>query len=359
VNDLDRIAKGRCTRFLSQHMPASPAETLRRLAETPYAQEYPDLYGDAGAVAALEIRTAKLLGKPAARFFIKGMTAQLCSFRAHADRAATNNIVNHPMSHLEIDEANAIERVGGMAAIRLGRFAPFSARELESITEPLAAVSLELPLRRAGFRLPPLDELRAISAWCRTRGIPLHFDGARLWEAAAGYGVALADLAALADTIYVSFYKGLGGLGGAILAGPEEHIRSLGVWKTRYAGNLFTAFPYAIAALDGLDKHLPRMKGYVERARRLAVRLQERHPGAIHPCRPQTNAFQILLKGTPADLHQGNRDFAGRHGVWLFNAFVEAPQDGWTIGEIVIGDAADHYDDAEAADWLGEFSRSP
>ena len=358
MNDLDRIAKNRCARFLSQHMPASPAKTLHRLAETPYAQEYPDFYGDAGAVAALEIRTAQLLGKPAARFFIKGMTAQLCSFRAHADRAATNNIVLHPMSHLDIDEANAIERVGGMAAIRFGRFAPFSARELESITEPVAAVSLELPLRRAGYRLPPLDELRAISQWCRARAIPLHFDGARLWEAAAGYGITLADLAALADTIYVSFYKGLGGLGGAVLAGSEEHVRSLGVWKTRYAGNLFTAFPYAIAALDGLDTHLPRMTDYVERARKLAIHLEGRHPGAIIPFPPQTNAFQILLEGSPADLQERNRDFAGRHGVWLFNAFVEAPRDGWTIGEIVIGDAADHYDDAEAAQWLGEFSMS-
>ncbi len=358
MNDLDRIAKSRCTRFLSQHMPASPAKTLHRLAESKYAQEDPDFYGDAGAVAELERRTAHLLGKPAARFFIKGMTAQLCSFRAHADRAGTNNLVIHPMSHLDIDEANAIERIGGMAAIRLGRFAPFEARDLESVTEPLAAVSLELPLRRAGYRLPSLDELRAISAWCRARRIPLHFDGARLWEAAAGYGVALADLAALADTIYVSFYKGLGGLGGAILAGSEEHIRSLGVWKSRYAGNLFTAFPYAIAALEGLDTHLPCMSDYVERARKLAKRLQDRHRGAIHPSPPQTNAFQIFLEGTPAALKARNRDFAGRHGVWLFNAFVEAPQDGRTIGEIVIGDAADHYDDDEAVEWFGEFSMS-
>lgn len=358
MNDLDRIAKSRCKRFLSQHMPASPAKMLRGLAETRYAHEDPDFYGDGGAVTELERRVAHLLGKPAARFFIKGMTAQLCSFRAHADRAGTNNLVIHPMSHLDIDEANAIERVGGMAAIRLGRFAPFSARELENLTEPLAAVSLELPLRRAGYRLPALDELHAISAWCRTRRIPLHFDGARLWEAAAGYGVALADLAALADTIYVSFYKGLGGLGGAILAGSEEHVRSLGVWKTRYAGNLFTAFPHAIAALDGLDTHLPRMSDYVERARRLALRLQDRHRGAIQPFPPQTNAFQIFFEGAPADLKERNRDFASRHGVWLFNAFAEAPQDGWTIGEVVIGDAADHYDDAEAAEWLGEFSAS-
>ena len=358
VSDLDRIAKSRCTRFLSQHLPASPAMVLHHLGETKYAQQDPDFYGEGGVVEELELRTAQLLGKPAARFFIKGMTAQLCSFRAHADRAGSNNLVIHPMSHLDIDEGNAIERVGGMAAIRLGRFAPFGVQDLESLTEPLAAVSLELPLRRAGYRLPPLDELRAISAWCRARGVPLHFDGARLWEAAAGYGVALADLASLADTIYVSFYKGLGGLGGAILAGPEEHVRSLGVWKTRYAGNLFTAFPYAIAALHGLDTHLPRMGGYVERARALASRLQDRHRSVVHPFPPQTNAFQILLEGSPTELKIRNRDFAVRNGVWLFNTFVEAPRDRWTIAEIVIGDAADHYDDAEAAEWLAEFSMS-
>ena len=66
---------------------------------------------------------------------------------------------------------------------------------------------------------PNGNELRAISAWCREQAIPLHFDGARLWEAAAGYGIAEAELASLADSVYVSYYKGLGGMGAAMVAG--------------------------------------------------------------------------------------------------------------------------------------------
>ena len=357
MDEKDRQAKLGCKRFLSQHIAVPPAQLLESLARHPAAREPADLYGDCGAVAALEARIAELLGKPAARFFIKGVTAQLCVLRVHAEDRGIANVAIHPMSHIDIDEANAIERVGGVRAIRLGRFAPFGIRDLDAVTEPLAAaVVVELPLRRAGYLLPALEELRAISDWCRSRGVPLHFDGARLWEAAAGYGVPLEELAALADSVYVSFYKGLGGLGGAILAGSEELVRSLAPWKTRYGGNFYTAFPYAISALAGLESHLPRMADYVGRARSIAVRLAGNPELIVNPPRPHANAFQILFSGQPAELTRGNREFARAHRVWLFGNFAESAVEGRSIAEIVIGDASDHYSDEEAVGWIADFA---
>ena len=190
--------KAACTHWLSQHVPVPVGERLRGLASSPHAALEPDVYGKGGAVAVLEARTAELLGKPAAVFVAKGMTAQLCSLRAHIEARGTTDVAIHPQSHLDVDEAGAIERVGGAAAIRLGRYRPFGVAELQAVTDRLAAVVIELPLRRSGYLLPPLGELKAISAHCRDHRIPLHFDGARLWEAAAAYGVPLADLAALA-----------------------------------------------------------------------------------------------------------------------------------------------------------------
>ena len=312
--------------------------------------------GAGGAVATLESRTASLLDKPAGLFFIKGVTAQLSVLRARCEAARTPNVAIHPMSHLDFDEANAIELVGGARAIRLGRHAPFGVAELDRVTEPLAAVVVELPLRRAGYLLPPIDELRAISDWCRMRAVPLHFDGARLWEAAAGYRIPVAALAALADSVYVSFYKGLGGLGGAVVAGTEEFLRSLAPWKTRFGGNLYTAYPYAIAAIDGLDRRLPRMTAYVDRARALAARLANNPALVVNPPVPQVNAFQLLLRGTPSALAERNRALARSRRIWLFNAFSEAAIDGHAIAEIVIGDAADHHKDDEVLDWMAEFA---
>ena len=153
MTDDDRLAKAACDRFLSHHKPEPAGTTLHRLAEHAAAGSEPDAYGAGGAVALLESRTASLLGKPAGLFFIKGVTAQLSALRAYCEAARSPNVAIHPMSHLDFDEANAIERVGGARAVRLGRHAPFGIRELDGVTEPLAAVVVELPLRRAGYLL--------------------------------------------------------------------------------------------------------------------------------------------------------------------------------------------------------------
>ena len=338
--DLD--IKRTCRHVLSRPLPPAASETLARLAQLADATDAIDDYGAGGAVARLEEKSREILGKEASLFFIKGVMAQLCVLRAHVQARACHNVVIHPLGHMDVDEHGAIEQVGGVSAIRLGRSRHFTATDLEALTEPLAAVVVELPLRRAGFVLPELDELRAISAWCRARSVPLHFDGARLWESAAGYGVSEAELAALADSVYVSWYKGLGGLGGAMVTGSRTFIDSLRVWKTRYGGDLFTAYPYAIAALDGLENLRPRLPTFVERARTLAAALAGLPGVAVHPARPHTNAFQVWLPGTPADLAERHRRCAGETGFWLFDSFSDAPLDGHAMAEVQIGPASDH-----------------
>ncbi|MDB5672374.1 MAG: L-threonine aldolase [Alphaproteobacteria bacterium] len=349
----DQRLKLACPHILSGHKPLRPDAWLRQLAERPEAERPADFYGEGGAVSELETRTAALLGKEKGLFVLKGMTAQLAALKSYADRAGTSNVGIHPLGHMDMDEGNALEKVGGLTPVRIGRFAPFGPRELAAVTEPLAAVVVELPLRRAGYALPPLAELREISDQCRTRGIPLHFDGARIWETAAGYGIALAELAALADSLYVSFYKGLGAPGGAMVCGSDSFVRSLGVWKGRLGGNLFTAFPYALGGLAGLDAHLPRMPDYVERARALAARLD----GTIllNPREPLVNAFQLLIPGAPAELTARNRRFAEAEGVWLFNHFGDSPIAGHATADIVIGDAADGWSIDEAAGWVESY----
>ena len=295
----DRDIKQAARFLLSRQRASTAAQTLARLAALADDDAIDD-YGAGGAVAGLEHATTRRLGKGAGLFFIKGVTAQLCVLRAYAQARGCRNVVIHPMSHMDVDEAGAIDTVTGLRAIRLGRFAPFTARELAALTEPVAVVVVELPLRRSGFVLPDLDELRAISRWCRKHSIPLHFDGARLWEAAAGYGVSEAELAELADSVYVSYYKGLGGLGGAMVAGSKSFVESLRVWKTRYGGDLFTAYPYAIAALAGLEHQAPRLPAFVARARELATALSTIPGLLVHPNPPHTNAFQVWLPGSPA-----------------------------------------------------------
>ncbi|WP_423822141.1 beta-eliminating lyase-related protein [Salinisphaera sp. SPP-AMP-43] len=355
MNLTDRQIKHDCGLVLSRASAPPAAERLAVLAAHAEAEDAIDGYGTGGAVARLETASLAQLGHAAGRFFINGVTAQLCALQVHAERRGSRAVVIHPASHLAVDEAGALERAGGLTSIRLGQHRPFDRAALETLTEPLAAVVVELPLRRAGYLLPGLDELRAISAWCREQAVPLHFDGARIWEAAAGYGLSVAELAGLADSVYVSFYKGLAGLGGALVAGPEDFVAALDVWKTRYGGNLYTAYPYAIAALDGLAERGPRLPEFVARARMLAAAIGDLPGLLLQPSLPHTNAFQVWLAGTPADLTERHRQFAAATGQWLFDRFIDAPLDGYALTEIEIGPTSDGFTIEDAAAAIRRF----
>src|SRR5262249_19362846 len=160
----DRQLRAACTRTLSYHRQKSVRETLTALARHPLAARLPDLYGDGGAVAELEGRVAAMLGKQASVFFAKGVIAQECLLRARSEERGSPYVALSPLSHLDIDEANGIEYIHNLRPVRLGRHAPFSLADLQRARQRLAAVIVELPLRRAGYLLPPWKELQRISA---------------------------------------------------------------------------------------------------------------------------------------------------------------------------------------------------
>ena len=353
----DRELRQKARHVLTHHRAVSPSAVLAEMAQSPYVQLEPDDYGDGGAIAVLEERVAKLLGKPRSLFFFKGVMAQLCVLRVLADERGSPCVALHPLSHIDFDEANAAEHMHNLRPVRLGHAAPFTAKQLGEVTEKLAAVVVELPLRRAGYLLPSWDELTAISAWCSANGVPLHLDGARLWEAAAGYSRSLDEVSALADSVYVSFYKGLGGIAGCAIAGEPDFIEKLKVWKTRHGGNVFTSYPLAVKALMGLDRYLPAFAGYVDRARSLAAKVAAIPGLTIYPERPDANAFNILLRGKPDEIAEQHRAFSRETSVWLFNTLGEAPVPGHTIAEVVIGDASESYTDDQAIEWIASFTQ--
>src|SRR5215471_4681060 len=271
TQEQERQIRAGCARSLSYHRPKSVGETLAALARHPLAERLPDLYGDGGAVGELERRVVGMLGKQAGVFFAKGVIAQECLARVYSEQRESPYVALSPLSHIDFDEANGIEYIHNLRLVRLGRHAPFTLAELQRARQRLAAVIVELPLRRAGYLLPPWRELQRISAWCRDQGRPLR------------------AVAALADSVYVSFYKGMGGLAGCVVAGTRDCIDALEIWRTRQGAALWTAYPYALSAIDGLERQLPRMPDYVRRARALAARLRDEQVCEIHPLVPQVN----------------------------------------------------------------------
>ena len=167
----------------------------------------------------------------------------------------------------------------------------------------LGAVSIELPLRDAGHRLPDWPDLEAFAAACRGREVPLHIDGARLWESAPYWSREPAEVAALADTVYVSFYKSLGALAGAAVAGPTDVVDEARRWQRRHGGTLVTLLPYAVSAREGLRQHAPRMQEYHDAAIEMAAALTTLGL-RIDPDPPHTNAFRVYAPAVADDLNE-------------------------------------------------------
>jgi threonine aldolase len=339
-----------CRAWMNNHRPRrSGQEALARLAALPEATHALDVYGEGALIAQLESEVAALLGKPASVFFHKGVAAQLAAMAAWTDGAREALVALPRQSHIELDEQQAYERLLGLRGLRLGGEGdvPFGVAALEALREKPAVVVVELPLRRAGYRLLEWEELCAISAWCRANGVPLHIDGARLWECAPHYGRPLDQIAALGDSIYVSFYKGLGGLAGCVLAGPQDFLARTTPWKSRLAANVYTVFPFVLSAFEGLRTQLPRMGAYRDRARSLAAVLAGEPGWHVLPAPPQVNAFQLHLPGQPEALRTAMLDVARESKFWLGAACAASVLPDHGMLEISIGDAADDWRDEE------------
>lgn len=342
--------RNRCTRWLHGHRPwRSMRESLQALIELPEAAQPLDVYGDGELMQALEADVAALLGKPAALFFHKGVACQLAALRVHVGEGR-GAVALHPQSHIAIDEAEAYEALLGLRGLRVGGMdAPITVADLAALPEKPALLVVELPLRRGGYVLPSWEELVAISQWCREQGVPLHLDGARLWEAAPQLGHSLAEIAALADSVYVSFYKGLGGLAGSVIVGDADCVAALAPWQTRLAGNVFTLYPFVLSAVAGLREQLPCMAAYRARAQQLAARLAAEPGWLCWPAPPQTNAFQLHLPAPPERVREALLTLAAEQGFWLgARAVASTRLAGGAMVEVVIGDAAEGWGDDEA-----------
>ncbi|MFJ6785045.1 threonine aldolase family protein [Streptomyces yangpuensis] len=322
---------------------ATVGESLARLAEGPYAYDMDapaDIYGD-GIVEELERRVAELLGTQDAAFFPSGTMAQQVALRCWAGRTGNPVVALHPMSHPEMWEGDALSTVSGLRVVHpTTEPRQPTPEEVGAVREPFGTLMLELPLREAGFLLPTWEELVALVEAGREREAVIHFDGARLWESTVRFGRPLPEIAGLADSVYVSFYKSLGGLSGAALAGPREFVEETRVWRHRYGGQIFRQFPQALSALAGLDRELPRLPSYVAQARMVAGALREAFAASgvpwarVHPEEPHTHQFQVWLPHDPDRLTDAGLRQAEETGTVLFRRWSAGGPPGLAVTEL-------------------------
>jgi len=329
-----------CHRFLTHDYPKTPRQVLGELAEMTNPELEADRYGQGDLIAGFESEVAALLGKEAAVFMPSGTMCQQIALRIWSERRGTRNVAFHPKSHLEMHEEKAYQRLHGLNGILVGSSdALLTLDDLKGISEPLGAILLELPQRELGGQLPDWESLNEVVAWARERGIPLHLDGARLWECKPFYRREYSEIAGPFDSVYVSFYKILGGIAGSVLAGPADVIAEARTWQRRHGGNLIHLYPFVLSAQKGLRERLGRMEAYHARAKEIATLLAPFDEIEIVPDPPHTNMMHLFIRGEREKLEAAALDVARETGTWLFSWLAPTLFPGLTMYELTVGEA--------------------
>jgi threonine aldolase len=316
-----------------------------------------DVYGSGALIDEFEQKIAALLGFEAAVFCVSGTMAQVTALRLACDDRGSRLVALHPTSHIIVHEKSNYQLLGHFHALQVGdRHRPWSVDELEAIPDQLGAVAMEVPMREIGGQNPSWEQLDAIKAHCRTRGVHLHMDGARLWEAAAGFDRSPKDIAQGFDSAYVSLYKGIGGLGGSMLAGSRAFVARAAEWFRREGGNVYHRSPYVVAAAMQFDARLAAMPDYFRRTQWLYGALREHPEIKLNPARPQANMLHMHLPaGRERALAIRNR-LAEQHGVWLFGRAANGALPDTSVIELYVGDNLLALPDQAVRDALALFS---
>jgi len=244
------------------------------------------------------------------------------------------------MCHLDRHEGQAYQRLHGLTRRPAGGLDRLmTTGDLTAIGEPPAALLIELPQRDLGGQQPTWEDLLAQVDWARAHGAAAHLDGARLWESAAGYGRPPAEIAALFDTVYVSFYKGIGALPGCCVAGPAGTLAEVREWRQRMGGTLFGLWPNAASALTCLRRRLPLMPAYLAHARAIAAALRGATGVRVVPDPPQVPMMHLLLNTTQDKFAAAARSLAADKGIWTWPKAMTTIDPGIQRVELSVGDA--------------------
>jgi threonine aldolase len=312
--------KSQCNRIVPGHPAPRPQNELLAIADWMTAHEYGvDYYGTGRLVADFEAKLALLLGKPAALFVPSGKMATLTALRIWADRAHNADFGMHRTAHLELHEESAYRELHGLRGHFLGKpQAPIESRDLRQCDTPLSTIVIELPMRELGGQLPPWNDLvtqREIAAGRNTR---LHLDGARMWETLSFYqGKSYADIAGLFDSVYVSMYKGIGGIAGAMLLGDEAFIAEARTWLVRHGGTLYQQYPIVASAAMRFDSRLQRMPEYYQRTLTFADALKFLPGVTLNPARPQVNMLHLRFPVAAQRWETARDHMAASERIWL------------------------------------------
>lgn len=272
-------------------------DVLKKTLESVDGKVESDLYGSGELIETFQDKIARFLGKESAVFFPSGTMAQQIALRIWCDRVAIMKVAYHPLSHLEIHEEDGLKKLHPIETVLLAdRDRVIKFEDVIEMEEQVSSILIELPQREIGGQLPSYEALESISSYCRGKGIKLHLDGARLLEVLPYYQKTAEEICSLFDSVYLSFYKGIGGIAGAVLAGDHDFIEESKVWKRRYGGDLISLYPYILSADYYFDQRSRNMDKYYQQAIELAALFNDCKGVYTKPIHPVSNMFHVHFR---------------------------------------------------------------
>ncbi|KSU85274.1 L-threonine aldolase [Fictibacillus enclensis] len=256
-----------------------PTERMRKAM---YAAEVgDDVYGEDPAVNFLEETAADLLGKEKALFVTSGTQGNQIAVLTHT--APGSEVIMESDSHIYMYEGAAVSAFAGIQPrLVKGINGSMQAEDVKNairsddIHHPeTSLVCLENTHNRAGGAIVPLRDMKDIYKICSAASIPVHIDGARLFNAAAGSGTSVKDFASYCDTVQICLSKGLGAPVGSLIAGSEDFIRKARKWRKRLGGGLRQGGVLAAPGRIALTEMTERLHEDHEKASKLAEGLAE------------------------------------------------------------------------------------
>ncbi len=285
-----------------------PTEGMRRaIAE---AEVGDDVYGEDPTVNRLQEKVAQLLGKEASLFVPSGTMANQLAIKSQTQPG--DEVIIEATSHPFNFEGGAGAALSGIQFYCIkGERGIIKASQIEEAIRPkdhhypvTRLICLENTHNRGGGTIFPIGEIEAISRLAKERGLLVHLDGARLWNASVASGIPLHEYARWCDSVSVCLSKGLGAPIGSLIAGSKELIHRVHRFRKMFGGGMRQVGILAAAGLYAIEHHIDRLKEDHENAKKLARGLAELKGVKIHPEQVETNIVIFEIEDSQINAFQ-------------------------------------------------------
>jgi len=281
-----------------------PTQEMRRAAAE--AEVGDDVYGEDPTVNRLQEMVAELLGKEDAILVTSGTQGNQLALLSLCSPGT--EVILEEESHIFLYEAGAGAAFAGVQfrPIKGNRGSMDSSDVEKAIRQdnihfpPTSLICMENTHNRAGGAVLPLEEMKAVYQVASKNNIPVHLDGARIFNASVASGVPVKDYAACATTVQICLSKGLGAPVGSVLAGPRDVIEKARRWRKRMGGGMRQAGIIAAPGVVALQTMVDRLAEDHKNARLLAEGLAELKGLMLNPKAVETNVVVMQLQSMTA-----------------------------------------------------------